>query len=340
MSNSTPEIRSQVAELAERIFGIASGEAFEETALEVFRFQYRHNTLYRSFSDLNHATPDSVQTIAEIPFLPVGFFRDHDIVTFSDTSEQPITFLSSGTTGSAVSRHIVTAPSLYQRSFHEGFRRFFGDIRQCRIFALLPSYLGREGSSLVYMVDHLQKETRSIMGGFFLDDYSALEQGLKQSLALEGTTILIGVTFALLDFASFVSDHFPGLILVETGGMKGRRREMIREELHSILIEGLGLEAVYGEYGMTELCSQAWSAGGGVFHSPPWMKVMIREMHDPRAEAAPGRTGAVSVMDLANLYSCSFIATQDLGRVHPDGGFEILGRFDGSDIRGCNLMVL
>jgi phenylacetate-coenzyme A ligase PaaK-like adenylate-forming protein len=326
--------------LADRIFGLSSDDAFEELSLEVYRYQYAHNPLYRTFADLNHASPGAVETYKDIPFLPVGFFRDHDVVTQSGTSGLPVTFLSSGTTGAAVSRHIVTDPLLYQKSFLACFRLFFGDITNCRIFALLPSYLEREGSSLVYMVDHLIKETHSDAGGFFLDDFAALERGLRDSMAMEGETILIGVTFALLDFAASTKEIFPGLTVVETGGMKGRRREIIREELHTILKGKFGIEYIAGEYGMTELCSQAWSLREGIFHTPPWMKVMIREINDPRALMTDGKTGAINVTDLANLNSCAFLATQDLGRKLPGGGFEVLGRFDGSDVRGCNLMVL
>ncbi|MFO7723801.1 MAG: acyltransferase [Bacteroidales bacterium] len=336
-----PDLNVKGAEsLIERVFSISTDDAFEALALEVFRHQYDNNLLYRTFADLNQATPDSVAATAGIPFLPVGFFRDHQVLTNSRTAEEAVTFLSSGTTGAAVSRHTVSAPSLYRRSFLEGFRLFFGEITQYRIFALLPSYLEREGSSLVYMADHLIRETQSGAGGFFLDDFPALERELKSSLALEGRTILIGVTFALLDFAAWTDEQFPGLTVVETGGMKGRRREMIREELHSILKEKLGLESVAGEYGMTELLSQAWSAADGLFVTPPWMKVAFREINDPRTLVTPGKTGAINVIDLANLNSCSFLATQDLGRQHPGGEFEVLGRFDGSEVRGCNLMVL
>ncbi len=325
--------------LRDRVFHCQDTYAFFEMALRVFRYQFQHNTLFRAFSILNRYNPEGVKTLQGIPFLPVEFFRQHPIVTETVSESGRLTFSSSGTGGSVPSRHIIPDVSLYEESFLKTFRIFFGDITEYNIFALLPSYLEREGSSLVYMVSRLIGATQSKMGGFFLDNFGSLQEKLLQSGSSARKTMLIGVSFALLDFADVVSQKMPFLTIVETGGMKGRRRELIREELHARLSEAFSVDKVCSEYGMTELCSQAWSSGNGIFHTPPWMKVFIQDTHDARHFLKAGKTGTISIIDLANLGSCAFIATRDLGKVNENGSFEVLGRLDGSEMRGCNLMV-
>ncbi|MDT8400792.1 MAG: acyltransferase [Bacteroidales bacterium] len=249
-------------------------------------------------------------------------------------------FLSSGTTGSKRSRHYVADPAVYEQSFTQCFRIFYGEPSDYVILALLPSYLEREGSSLVYMANGLIRLSASPLSGFFLDDYPSLEERIKDAGHSGRKIILLGVSFALLDFAEHTDISLKNHIVMETGGMKGRRREMTREELHSVLGNRFELDSIHSEYGMTELLSQAYSKGGGLYKTPPWMKVLIRDPRDPFDYFQYGRTGGVNIIDLANIYSCSFIETSDLGIAHPDGSFEIVGRFDNSDIRGCNLMTI
>lgn len=253
-----------------------------------------------------------------------------------------LVFKSSGTTGTETSRHLIKDPDIYQKSFLKGFERIFGEPSQYVILALLPSYLERKDSSLVYMADFLIKKSQNPISGFYLNNYNDLQQKLRsiRSSSKRKKVILLGVSFALLDMARDFPVHFPELIIIETGGMKGRREEMIREELHEKIKEGFGVGQVYSEYGMTELLSQAYSTGEGLYSSPPWMKVLIRDTNDPLTLLSPGRSGGINIIDLANIDSCPFVATQDLGKVRKDGKFEVLGRFDNSDIRGCNLMVV
>jgi phenylacetate-coenzyme A ligase PaaK-like adenylate-forming protein len=312
-------------------FSISSPEEFEEQALGIFRFQAQHCEVYSDFiSNLGVKAAD-IRRLNEIPFLPVELFKTH--LVSSSGKEPEIIFTSSGTTGSSQSKHPVADLSIYQRSYLAAFNKFYGEIEDFAILALLPAYQEREGSSLIYMVDDLIRQS-----GHPKSD-ADLADTLCQLKNSSTHTLLIGVTYALLDFAESHSIEFPGLVVMETGGMKGKRREMIREELHLTLCQGFGVPAIHSEYGMTELLSQAYSKGGGLFHCPPWMQVSIRETNDPLAILKPGQTGGINVIDLANINSCAFIATQDLGRLHPDGSFELLGRFDNSDIRGCNLVV-
>jgi hypothetical protein len=320
------------------IFAIQNSQEFEQKALEVFRYQFEHNTVYRSFCDLLYKNPSDIKTVKEIPFLPISFFKSHEVV--ASQKETEATFTSSGTTASITSKHHVKDLSLYENSFQKGFVQSYGAIEEYVILALLPSYLEREGSSLVYMVDHLIKESTHEDSGFYLHDYFALSEKLKNLDASGKKILLIGVSFALLDLIE--SHHFSlkNTIIMETGGMKGKRKEMVREELHTILSEGFGVSEIHSEYGMTELLSQAYSKGKGVFTTPPWMKVFTRDPEDPFTILPHFKTGGLNVIDLANINSCSFIATQDLGSIYPDGSFSIVGRFDNSDIRGCNLMVL
>ncbi|MFC4635465.1 acyl transferase [Dokdonia ponticola] len=320
------------------IFALKNTQEFEQKALDIFRYQFENNSVYRSFCDLLYKHPSDITTIQEIPFLPISFFKSHEVV--ASQKETEALFTSSGTTGSITSKHHVKDLSLYETSFQKGFTQAYGAIEEYVVLALLPSYLEREGSSLVYMVDHLIKASTHKDSGFYLDDYFALSEKLKTLDASGKKILLIGVSFALLDLIEKDSFSLHNTIVMETGGMKGKRKEMIREELHEVLSKGFGVSHIHSEYGMTELLSQAYSKGNGVFTTPPWMKVFTRDPEDPLTLLPPSKTGGLNIIDLANIYSCPFIATQDLGKIHPDGSFSILGRFDHSDIRGCNLMVL
>lgn len=257
----------------------------------------------------------------------------------STDASPEIVFSSSGTTGMLPSKHLVTDLSLYEQSFNSAFEQFYGQIANTCLLALLPSYLERDGSSLIYMVDALLKQSQHPDSGYFLHNHDDLYARLQQLQATNQKTILIGVTYALLDFIEQYKVEFPDLIVMETGGMKGKRKEMVREELHELLQNGFGVNAVHSEYGMTELLSQAYSYGKGIFNCPPWMKVYLRDTNDPLSLSPDNKTGGINIIDLANLNSCSFIATQDLGKLFPDGSFEVLGRFDNADIRGCNLLI-
>lgn len=322
----------------EHIFKIKTNEDFESTALEVFRFQAQNCAVYKQYINLLGINPEHVKSVSAIPFLPIQFFKTQTI--YSSKQQPAIVFSSSGTTGMETSKHLVADAAIYERSFVEGFRHFYGNPDEYTILALLPSYLEREGSSLIYMVEHLIKMSGDSQSGFYLHNKSEL---YKKLLALQQSnrkTLLIGVSFALLDFVEEFAVDFPNLIVMETGGMKGRRRELPRNELHQALCKGFGVCQIHSEYGMTELLSQAYSKGDGLFFTPPWMRVLIRDVQNPLAWAKKQTTGGVNIVDLANVYSCSFIETQDLGKVNADGGFEIQGRFDESDIRGCNLLVI
>jgi phenylacetate-coenzyme A ligase PaaK-like adenylate-forming protein len=320
------------------IFNIRSVKQFEKAALKVFRFQYERNSVYREFCQFLKVDAQQVKTLQQIPFLPIQFFKTHDIL--SDNSEVQQIFTSSGTTGISTSRHLVTDVTLYEQSYRYAFAQFYGNIEDYAVLALLPSYLERDGSSLIYMVADLIKKSRNPNSGFYLDDMSELVNTLTELDSSGQNVILIGVTYALLDLVEFQKFHLQNTIIMETGGMKGRRKEMIREELHKVLCDGFGVSAIHSEYGMTELLSQAYSLGNGIFECPHWMKIFIRDPEDAMSYVAAGKTGGINVIDLANLNSCSFIATQDLGKMHKNDSFEVLGRFDNSDIRGCNLMVL
>ncbi|ESU29724.1 hypothetical protein FLJC2902T_01980 [Flavobacterium limnosediminis JC2902] len=320
------------------IFHIASKKEFEKITLKVFRYQYDNNLVYQKFCDLLKKNKTNVKSIAEIPFLPIQFFKTHDVV--SSTEPIQITFTSSGTTGMTTSRHLVTDLNFYEESFRLGFSQFYGNIEDYVVLALLPSYLEREGSSLIYMAKDLIECSNQPDSGFYLHNYSELTEKLIALDESGQNVILIGVTYALLDLIEKQNFQLKNTIIMETGGMKGKRKEIIREELHDILCNGFGVSKIHSEYGMTELLSQAYSLGDGVFECPPWMEILIRDTEDALSYVAEGKTGGINVIDLANLNSCSFIATQDLGKKYPNHSFEVLGRFDNSDIRGCNLMVL
>lgn len=320
------------------IFSISSPSEFNALALETFRFQYSNNSVYRQFCDLLGKDPEKIDTAEKIPFLPIEFFKTHSVLSSTKPSE--ITFTSSGTTGQQTSKHLVSDLSVYEESFREGFRKFYGNIEDYAVLALLPSYLEREGSSLIYMVDDLIKRSNNPHSGFYLHDLNALKEKLNLLERQGQKTLLIGVSFALLDLAESFNFKLKNTIIMETGGMKGRRKEMIRAELHAVLKKAFGVETIHSEYGMTELLSQAYSAGNGVFECPPWMKILIRDPEDAMSLLPSGKSGGINVIDLANINSCSFIATQDLGKDLGAGKTTILGRFDNSDIRGCNLLIL
>ena len=320
------------------IFTISSQKQFEKTALKVFRFQYDNNQVYREFCQLLKTDKQEVKSLQQIPFLPIQFFKSHSVVSNDNPIQE--TFTSSGTTGIFTSKHLVTDVSIYEESYRKGFSQFYGNIEDYTILALLPSYSEREGSSLIYMVKDLIELSNNSNSGFYLNQYDELIQKLIDLDNSGQNVILIGVTYALLDLIELNKFQLKNTIIMETGGMKGKRKEMIREELHEQLCTGFGASAIHSEYGMTELLSQAYSLGNGVFECPPWMQILIRETEDALNYVNPGKTGGINVIDLANINSCSFIATQDLGKKNPNNSFEVLGRFDNSDIRGCNLMVI
>jgi phenylacetate-coenzyme A ligase PaaK-like adenylate-forming protein len=321
----------------QQIFSIKTEAQFNTATLEVFRYQAGACDVYSRFISGLGIDADTIERIEYIPFLPIEFFKSQQVL--SSNWPVQVTFSSSGTTGQTTSRHLVTDVSWYEESFRRGFELFYGDIKQYTILALLPSYLEREGSSLIYMVEDLIKRSANPDSGFFLYNHDELYHQLKKQQQNQKPTILIGVTYALLDFIDSYQINFPQLIIMETGGMKGRRKEMIREELHAQLCAGFGVDAIHSEYGMTELLSQAYSTGDGIFNCPPWMHIITRDTNDPLTTLTDGKAGGINVIDLANINSCSFIATQDLGRLYADGSFEVLGRFDNADIRGCNLLI-
>ncbi|QNM84810.1 acyl transferase [Polaribacter pectinis] len=321
-----------------KIFNIQNTKEFKEVTLAVFKHQFKNNKVYRSFCDLLYVHPSSVSKVEEIPFLPIQFFKSRKVIASLDEVEE--VFTSSGTTGSITSKHFVTDIKVYKESYLKGFAHFYGNIEDYAVLALLPNYLERKGSSLVFMVDDLIRKSKNEESGFYLNNIDELAEKLSELDKKGQKTLLIGVSFALLDLIEKQQFNLKNTIIMETGGMKGRRKELIREELHSILKNGFGVEEIHSEYGMTELLSQGYSKGNGVFETPPWMKILTRDTEDALTINSAGKNGGINVIDLANYNSCSFIATQDLGKVHENGTFEIIGRFDNSDIRGCNLMVL
>ena len=320
------------------IFTISNQKQFEKIALKVFRFQYENNLVYREFCDFLKTDVQKVKSLEKIPFLPIQFFKSHTVL--SNNNPVQTTFTSSGTTGMITSKHLVTDVTMYEESYQKGFSEFYGNIENYVVLALLPSYLEREGSSLIYMVEDLIKCSNHPESGFYLHNHDDLIKKLIELDESGQNVILIGVTYALLDLIEKQKFQLQNTIIMETGGMKGKRKEMIREELHEILCSGFGVSAIHSEYGMTELLSQAYSLGNGIFECPSWMQILIRDTEDALSYIPQGKTGGINVIDLANINSCSFIATQDLGKKYPNNSFEVLGRFDNSDIRGCNLMVV
>lgn len=324
--------------MKEHVFKIQSEEEFTQVALQVFKHQFTNNKVYRSFCDLLYVHPSDVKKIEQIPFLPIQFFKTKKVLSSFDKVQE--TFSSSGTTGSITSKHLVTDLSWYEESYLNGFKYFYGNIEDYVVLALLPNYLERKGSSLVYMVDDLIKKSNSPESGFYLNNLEELIEKLVELDKKGQKTLLIGVSFALLDLIEKHTFNLKNTIVMETGGMKGQRKELVRHELHTILSNGFGVEKIHSEYGMTELLSQGYSKGNGIFNCPPWMRFLTRDTEDSLTILPKEKSGGINIIDLANYNSCSFIATQDLGKIHPDNSFEIIGRFDNSDIRGCNLMVL
>jgi len=324
--------------MQEKIFNTQTQEEFTVVALEVFKHQFKNNKVYRSFCDLLYIHPSDVTKIEEIPFLPIQFFKTREVLSSKEKIAE--IFTSSGTTGSITSKHLVTDISFYKESYLKGFAHFYGNIEDYVVLALLPNYLERKGSSLVFMVDDLITKSKNPESGFYLNN---LDELAKKMINLDNNgqkVLLIGVSFALLDLIEKHQFNLKNTIVMETGGMKGRRKELIRNELHQLLESGFKVDEIHSEYGMTELLSQAYSKGNGVFETPNWMQILTRDTEDALTILDKEKTGGINVIDLANYNSCSFIATQDLGKVHKNGTFEIIGRFDNSDIRGCNLMVL
>jgi hypothetical protein len=323
--------------IKDRIFSITSPDEFDRLALEIFNQQAVSNKIYNEYLKILKIDPGTITCPEEIPFIPIELFKTNKIVT--GNIKPSLKFESSGTTGTTRSIHWITDPDLYYSSFTKCFNLFYGSPDRYCILALLPSYLERKNSSLVYMVDGLIRMSRHEHSGFYLDNLSELAETIKKLESKGESALLIGVSFALVQLAEKFPLHLEHTIIMETGGMKGRQEEMIRAELHGILKEAFHVNEIHSEYGMTELLSQAYSKGHGLFHSPPWMKIMIRDTYDPLTYLPAGKSGGINIIDLANIYSCSFIATQDIGKIAPTGEFEVLGRFDNSDLRGCNLMM-
>lgn len=324
----------------EKIFNAGTADQ-AELALELFHYQYSQNSLYRDYTDALKVKPKQVTQQEQIPFLPIRFFKTQPVITTQ--FEPALVFESSGTTGMINSRHLVKDTAIYEASFNKAFAQFYGNPGEWCIIGLLPAYLERQHSSLVYMVDRLIQQSVHPASGFYLYEYDRLAALLKELEAAGQKVWLIGVTFALLDFAEQYPQPLKHTVMLETGGMKGRREELIRPAVHEKLQQAFGLSSVHAEYGMTELLSQAYSTGKGLFNCPPWMQVAVREEEDPLTVRFRGNkavSGAINVIDLANLYSCAFIATDDAGRIYPDGSFEVLGRLDNSDLRGCSLLVV
>jgi len=324
-----------------KIFMVNNQKDFRSLALDTFQFQADTNRVYKEYLSFLKINPSRIKKFTEIPFLPIQFFKSHKVLSsrLSEPSIEQI-FLSSGTSKTVQSKHYVTDVNLYKESYQKGFSHFYGNIEDYVVLALLPSYLERQGSSLIYMVADLIQKSDQIESGFYLQNLDKLKDVLLDLESRAKKVLLIGVSFALLDLIEKHQFSLKHTIVMETGGMKGRREEMIREDLHTRLKIGFGVSEIHSEYGMTELLSQAYSKGKGLFKTPPWMDVLIRDIEDPLCLLPKGKIGAINVVDLANRNSCSFIATQDLGRIRQDESFEILGRFDNSDIRGCNLLVL
>ncbi len=309
---------------------------FEKVVLEVFQFQAKNVPVYREYLKLLNREASSIQSIFEIPFLPISFFKTHKVLAEGYSPE--LFFQSSGTTSANSSKHWVANPDWYEKSFIKGFYNYTEGEDRC-ILALLPNYLERGNSSLVYMVNGLIEKSTDPDSGFFLDNLNELVSILKRREESGQKTLLLGVTYALLDLIDILPFKLKNTWVMETGGMKGRRKEMVKEELHELLQDGLGVSAIHSEYGMTELFSQAYSKGNNLFSTPPWMSILIRDTTDPFSYVDERKSGAINVIDLANYYSCSFIATDDLGKLKSKTEFEVLGRFDNADVRGCNLMV-
>jgi len=322
---------------SEKIFKNLDNIEFNNLAIEAFRFQSSENLVYKQFLQLNKVDINKISNYKEIPFLPIEFFKNHIISCFREVPKYY--FESSGTTLINKSKHFFNSIELYEKSFSSGFEFFMGNIQDYIILALLPNYKDQKHSSLIHMVDNLIKRTNNELSDFYLEDFTLLSDVIDKALNLEKKIILFGVSYAILDFSFYNKKNYNELLVFETGGMKGKRKEMLRVELHDIIKKSLGVSNIYGEYGMAELFSQAYSKSNGLFKCPPWMKVLIRETNDPRSQILQSKAGGVNIIDLANIQTCCFIATQDIGISYYDESFEILGRLDNSDIRGCNTMI-
>jgi phenylacetate-coenzyme A ligase PaaK-like adenylate-forming protein len=322
----------------------ATAQNFLPLALELFQFQYENNPVYQQYCRLVHCNPAAVNALEDIPFLPISFFKTHEVKT--GAFDAGLIFESSGTTQTVNSRHHVKDAAVYQQSFETAFEKFYGPPQDWCIIGLLPSYIEKGNSSLVYMVDHLVKKSKHPLSNFYLYDTGQLHKILMHNEILKQPTLLIGVTYALLDFAAAYPMKLRSTTIMETGGMKGRRQELTRMQVHETLQQQLGVPVIHSEYGMTELLSQAYSKGNGFFHCPAWMKVLLRSEDDPFAVSLPphrdeaAKDGLINIIDLANMHSCCFIATDDRGRLFPGGTFEVLGRADNSEMRGCSLLAV
>ena len=323
--------------MQESIFNIKSEAQFKEVAIAVFKHQFKNNKVYRSFCDLINKHPSDIREVEHIPFLPIQFFKSREVLSSTDKIDE--TFTSSGTTGSVTSKHFVTDINLYKESYLKGFAHFYGNIEEYVVLALLPNYLERNGSSLVFMVDDLIAKSKNSESGFYLNNLDELAEKLTNLDKNGQKILLIGVSFALLDLIEKHQFNLKNTIVMETGGMKGKRKEMTKKELHKALQEKFNVTNIHSEYGMTELLSQAYAIEGGLFKTPNWMKILIRDTYDPFSYLPPEKSGGINVIDLANVNSCSFIETKDIGKLHENNMFEVLGRFDNSDIRGCNLLI-
>ena len=320
---------------ADKIFNV-DHKNFDQIAFEVFKFQYKNNTVYKSYCDLLKKPPTNIKEISAIPFLPISFFKSHLVIC---SKKYDKVFCSSGTTNDNLSKHYVRDINIYEKSFLKNFIDNYGDPKKYVILGLLPNYMQNENSSLIYMVNNLIELSKSNDSGFFLKEYDLIIEKMKNHCRENKKIILFGVSYALLDLTKNRNLNLENTIIIETGGMKGRRREMIKKELHETLKQRTGLKKIHSEYGMTELLSQAYSKGDGIFSCPNWMKVFVRDIHDPNFLHKDNRSGGINIIDLANFNSCSFIATEDMGSIHKNGSFEIMGRIDHSDTRGCNLLV-
>ena len=320
-----------------KIFNIKNQSSFNKYCLDIYHFQYRNNLVYKKFCNMICENPMKINEITKIPFLPISFFKTKKILSV-DKFEK--VFYSSGTTTNSRSKHFISDLKLYEESFIKNFKNNYGELNKYTIIALLPNYYENESSSLIYMVEKLIKLTKSNESGFFLDDYTNISKKLNQlDSKNDRKTILIGVPYALLDLLDFNQFCFNNTIIMETGGMKGRRKELVRNELHEKLKSGFGVNQIHSEYGMTELLSQAYSKGNGIFSTPAWMKVLIRDVNDAQNLNFNKKSGAINIIDLANYNSCSFIATDDMGKFVSESEFEVIGRIDNSDVRGCNLLI-
>lgn len=321
-----------------KIFAVKTEKEFNDLAIQVFDYQFNNLPIYQEFCEKIKVNPLQIKHYSQIPFLPIEFFKTHTLIT--ENKQAQSVFTSSGTSGGTVSKHFVADLRIYEESFKKSFQIFYGNPKKYCLLALLPSYLEREGSSLIYMVEQLIKQSKQPDKGFYLNDYPALIAQLKKLNQNAENVLLIGVTYALLDLAEILSTPLKNTIVMETGGMKGKRKELVRNELHHRLTKSFGVKNIHSEYGMTELLSQAYSLGNGIFKTPPWMKILIRDTYDPLSKKQHKQTGGINIIDLANVYSCAFIETKDLGKTFDNNNtFTVLGRFDNTDIRGCNLMV-